>query len=90
VPNLSLAAPQPNPAIPIVRKSMVMALEIPARDQPVSVDIGSKYTASENIAPMPTHVISAPAPTITQRYDSPMRKCSCFDPSGPSGCAFLE
>jgi len=71
VPILSLAAPQPNPAIPIVRKSMVIALEIPARDHPVSTDIGCKYTASENIAPIPTHVISAPAPTITQRYDKP-------------------
>src|SRR5437667_11075193 len=31
------------------------------------------------MAPMPTHVISAPTPTITQRYDeSPIRKCSCF------------
>lgn len=58
-------------AIPIVRKSMVIALEIPARDHPVSIDIGCKYTASENIAPIPTHVISAPAPTITQRYDRP-------------------
>ena len=67
VPILSLAAPQPKPAIPIVRKSMVIALEIPARDHPVSTDIGCKYTASENIAPIPTHVISAPAPTITQR-----------------------
>ena len=53
---------------------MVIAPEIPARDHPVSADIGSRYTASENIAPTPTHVISAPAPTITQRYDGPMRK----------------
>jgi hypothetical protein len=30
------------------------------------------------MAPMPTHVISAPTPTITQRYDEcPIRKCSC-------------
>jgi len=57
---------------------MVIALEIPARDHPVSTDIGCKYTANENIAPIPTHVISAPAPTITQRYDRPTLKSSLF------------
>ena len=35
--------------------------------QPVTAGIGSRNTASENIAPMARHVISAPAPTITQR-----------------------
>jgi len=40
---------------------------MPVRDQPVSADIGARYTASENIAPMPTQVISAPMATITQR-----------------------
>jgi hypothetical protein len=44
----------------------VMALEMPARDQPVAVDIGSRKTASENIAPTATQVIKAPTPTITQ------------------------
>ena len=44
-----------------------MALEMPARDQPVAVDIGSRNTASENIAPMATQVMSAPTATITQR-----------------------
>jgi hypothetical protein len=39
---------------------------------------------------MPTHVISAPTPTITQRYDDPIRKCSLFAPSARSGCGFLE
>ena len=53
---------------------MVIAPEIPARDHPVSADIGSRYTASENIAPMPTHLISAPTATITQRYDDPICK----------------
>jgi hypothetical protein len=43
-----------------------MALEMPARDQPVAVDIGSRKTASENIAPTATQVIKAPTPTITQ------------------------
>ena len=45
---------------------MVMAVEMPVRDQPVSTDIGCRNTASENIEPMLTQVISAPAPTITQ------------------------
>jgi hypothetical protein len=40
------------------------------RDQPVSDAIGCRKTASENIAPMPMHVISMPDPTTTQPYDS--------------------
>ncbi len=43
-----------------------MALEIPVRDQPVSSDMGWRKTARENSAPMATHPISAPAPTMTQ------------------------
>ena len=50
----------------MIRKSSVIAVEMPARDQPVSADIGSRKTASENIAPIATQPISAPAPTITQ------------------------
>jgi hypothetical protein len=48
-------------------KLSVIALDMPARDQPVAVDIGSRKTASENIAPMATQVMSAPAPTMIQR-----------------------
>jgi hypothetical protein len=54
-------------------KLTVMALEMPARDQPVAVDMGSRNTASENIAPMATQVINAPTATITQRYKPVMR-----------------
>ena len=43
-----------------------MAVEMPARDQPVASDIGCRNTASENIAPMATQPISAPAATTTQ------------------------
>ena len=43
-----------------------MAVEMPVRDQPVSTDIGWRNTASENIAPMLTQVMSAPAATMTQ------------------------
>ncbi len=42
----------------MIRKLSVIAVEMPARDQPVAVDIGSRNTASENIAPMATQVIS--------------------------------
>jgi hypothetical protein len=66
VPKRSLAAPQPKAPRPMTRKLRVIALDMPARDQPVSVDIGSRKTASENMAPMATHVIKAPTPTITQ------------------------
>ena len=67
-PKRSLSAPQPNPATPMARKSSVIALEIAVRDQPVSRVIGSRNTASENIAPTATQVISAPRATITQPY----------------------
>ena len=43
-----------------------MALDSPARDQPVAALIGSKNTASENIVPMATQPISAPAATRAQ------------------------
>ena len=52
----------------MARKSSVIALEIAVRDQPVSRVIGSRNTASENIAPTATQVISAPRATITQPY----------------------
>ena len=46
---------------------MVMAKEMPARDQPVSVDIGARKTASENIAPSATQPMRPPSATTTQR-----------------------
>ena len=52
----------------MIRKSRVMAAEMPARLQPVSADIGSRKTASENIAPIATQPIRPPRKTITQRY----------------------
>jgi hypothetical protein len=59
--------PQKKPAMPMLRKLKVMALDMPARDQPVASDIGCKNTASENIAPAATQVMTAPAKMITQR-----------------------
>jgi hypothetical protein len=62
------------------RKSSVAAIDMPVRDQPVSVAIGCMKTASENIEPMPMQVINMPAPTTTQPYDSFI--------SHPMPCAF--
>src|SRR5215470_5357419 len=70
VPNRSESTPQKKEAAPIHRKSSVAASDMPLRDQPVSVAIGCRKTASENIDPMPTQVSNIPAPTTTQPYDS--------------------
>ncbi len=48
-------------------KPMVMAVEMPVTDQPVSCEMGSRKTGSENIAPMATQPRRPPAATITQR-----------------------
>jgi hypothetical protein len=58
-PMRSLSAPQPKPAAPMARKLSVIALDTPARDQPVSRVIGSRNTASENMAPIATGVLLA-------------------------------
>jgi hypothetical protein len=65
-PKRSLRLPQPNAAMPIVKKFSVIAAAMPARDQPVSAAIGAKKKGSENIAPMPTQVANAPTATTTQ------------------------
>ena len=52
--------------MPIARKSIVMALEMPVRDQPVASDMGCRKTASENMQPMATQPINAPAATTIQ------------------------
>ena len=51
----------------IARKPIVMALDTPVTDQPVSRVIGCSNTGSENIAPMATQPSRPPAATITQR-----------------------
>ena len=66
-PQRSLSVPQRKPATPMIRKSSVIAVEMPARLQPVSADIGSRKTASENIAPIATQPMRPPRKTITQR-----------------------
>jgi len=49
------------------KKPIVMALETPVTDHPVSREIGSRKTGSENMAPMATQPRRPPAATITQR-----------------------
>src|SRR5690606_29081627 len=49
------------------RKPMVMAVEIPVTDQPVSLAIGNRKTGSENMAPTAMQPMRPPAATITQR-----------------------
>ena len=46
---------------------MVMALDTPVVDQPVSSAMGLKSTGSENMAPIATQPSTPPAATITQR-----------------------
>src|SRR5260221_7376811 len=52
----------------IARNAMVIALDTPATDQPVSSAIGRRKTGSENIEPIATQLSTPPAATITQRY----------------------
>src|SRR5438067_6815231 len=52
----------------MIRKLSVMALETPARDQPVASVIGFRKTASDIMAPTATQPISAPIATTTQPY----------------------
>src|SRR5688572_16734374 len=58
--------PQPKlPKAPLM-KARVMALERPARDQPVAAPIGASSTAREKIVPIATQPSSAPAATSPQ------------------------
>src|SRR5262249_9226278 len=52
----------------IARNAIVIALEMPAIDQPVSSAIGRRNTGNENIDPIATQLNRPPAATITQRY----------------------
>jgi hypothetical protein len=52
----------------MVRKPMVMAMEMPVRDQPMDSLIGMMKTGSENMHPMATQPRRPPAATIIQRY----------------------
>ena len=66
-PNRSERAPQAMLAKAMARKPMVIALDTPVTDQPVSAVIGRKRTGSENMEPIATQPKRPPAATITQR-----------------------
>ena len=66
-PKRSDSVPQIMLANAIARKPMVMALETPATDQPVSCAIGCSSTGSENMPPTATQPNRPPAATMTQR-----------------------
>ena len=66
VPNRSDSEPQKNDPKPIARKLSTAANEMPARDQPISCDIGWRNTPSDIIVPMLMQVTTMPMPTITQ------------------------
>ena len=50
------------------RKPIVIALDTPVTDHPVSRVMDPRKTGSENIAPIATQPSRPPAATITQRY----------------------
>ena len=78
-PNRSPAMPNPTRTVAVRQiapdhrycrhgqKPMVIAAEMPVRDQPVASAIGVYSTGSASIAPMTTQPIMPPAATITQR-----------------------
>src|SRR3954465_5057174 len=91
-PQRSLAAPQPKEPKAITMKLMVIANEIPARDQPVSPDIGARNTARENIAPIATQPMRPPSATMAQRYGDALIPVTWAGPGSRSrpaspGCA---
>src|SRR6476620_6886741 len=52
----------------IARNPIVMALDMPVTDQPVSRAIGCRNTGNENMPPAATQPSKPPAATMTQRY----------------------
>src|SRR6187455_785431 len=86
-PQRSLAAPHANEPNAMTMKLMVMPKEMPARDQPVSPDMGARNTASENMAPSATQPMRPPSATTTHRYgDSATRLL----PSGGGFCRHFQ
>src|SRR3984957_19779693 len=66
-PNRSERLPQAMLPNAMARKPMVMALDPPVTDQPVSLAIGCSRTGRENIDPIATQPKRPPAATITHR-----------------------
>jgi hypothetical protein len=66
-PNRSDTVPQIMLPAAIARNPIVIAVEMPVRDQPVVSVIGVSRTGNENIAPIATQPSNPPAATMTQR-----------------------
>ena len=66
-PNRSDIVPQAMLPSAMAMKPIVIAVEIPVRDQPVASVIGVSRTGKENIAPIAMQPSRPPAATITQR-----------------------
>ncbi len=66
-PMRSARVPQAMLASAMAIKPIVMALDTPVTDQPVSREIGKRKTGNENMAPIATQPSKPPAATITQR-----------------------
>src|SRR3954454_13135197 len=67
-PMRSASVPQAMLPNAIARNAIVIALEMPATDHPVSSEMGRRKTGSENIEPTATQLSRPPAATMTQRY----------------------
>jgi hypothetical protein len=48
------------------RKASIKAAEIPARDQPISIETGCRNTLSDIIVPTPMQLTTMPTATMTQ------------------------
>ncbi len=66
-PNRSDSPPQAMLPNAMARKPMVIALDTPVTDQPVSRAMGCSRTGSENSDPIATQPRRPPAATITHR-----------------------
>ena len=66
-PKRSDKVPQNMLAKASARNPMVMAVDTPVVDQPVSSEMGLSSTGNENMAPIATQPNRPPAATITQR-----------------------
>src|SRR5487761_1941054 len=66
-PNRSDNAPQIMLVNAMARKPIVMALDTPVTDQPVSRAIGCRNTGNENMPPIATQPSKPPAATMIQR-----------------------
>jgi hypothetical protein len=66
-PNRSVSVPQKILPKAMAKKPIVIASDMPVRDQPVATLMGIRNTGNANIAPTATQPRRAPEATITQR-----------------------